>query len=194
MFGREIRPRRSIALVGLLLLTGQGGAPCFASDVETVEEDEPILLGLLNREEIEAAMPDWVMAEVEANPDTAAAGAMVAALDGAEVTVFFGSWCSDSARELARLWRALDELGALSPDEIRYIGVDRDKSEPAGWVEGRDLRLVPTFVVSRQGEEVGRIVESSPNGIEQDLLALLRGDATGLITNSEDLEPEGEGY
>lgn len=179
--------------MGLLLLAGQLGDPCLATDIEAGREDEPVLLGLLNREEVEAAMPDWVIAEMEATPDIDAAGAMVAALDGAEVTVFFGTWCSDSARELARLWRALDELGVLSQDEIRYIGVDRDKSEPAEWVEGSGLRLVPTFVVRRGGEEVGRIVESSPNGIERDLLALLRGDATGAITNSEVVEPKGEG-
>ena len=139
-------------------------------------------------------MPEWVLAEVEATPDVDAAGVMVAALSGAEVTVFFGTWCSDSGRELPRLWRALDEVGVLNPAEIRYIGVDRDKTEPAAHVKGQDLRLVPTFVVSRGGEEVGRIVESSPNGIENDLLALLRGDKTGLITSSEDLEAEGGGY
>lgn len=153
-----------------------------------------MILGLVTREEVEAAMPEWVMAGVMATPNIDVAGAMVEALGGAEVTVFFGTWCSDSARELPRLWRALDELGVLSPDEIHYVGVDRDKTEPAEWIAGRDLRLVPTFVVTRGGEEAGRIVESSPNGIESDLLALLRGEATGVITNSEDLESAGQGF
>ena len=192
MFGPGIRPRRFLALVGLVLLTGQRSDPCLAAAGEAAEEDDPVLLGLVNREEIEAAMPDWVMATVEAMPEMDAADAMVAALSGAEVTVFFGTWCSDSGRELPRLWRALDELGVLSPGEIRYIGVDRDKSEPAAWVEGNDLQLIPTFVVNREGREVGRIVESSPHGIERDLLALLRGDVIGVITNSEDFDREGE--
>ena len=52
---------------------------------------------------------------------------------------------------------------------------------------GVDLIRVPTFVVRRDGRELGRIVEESPNGIENDLLALLTGDSTGTLTASEDL-------
>jgi len=139
-------------------------------------------------------MPDWILAEVQARPDVGAAGAMVAALSGAEVTVFLGTWCSDSGRELPRLWRALDEVGVLDPPEIRYIGVDRGIKEPAAYVAGKDLKLVPTFVVTRAGLEAGRIVESSPDGIERDLLALLRGERTGVISGSEDLEAERDGH
>lgn len=183
------RPRRPACFVGLLLLTAHWCGIGLAA-----AEDEPILLGLVAREEVEAAMPDWVLAEVEATPDIDAAGVMAAALSGAKVTVFFGTWCSDSGRELSRLWRALDEVGVLSPAEIRYIGVDRELAEPVPFVTGQDLKLVPTFVVSRGGQEIGRIVESSPNGIEKDLLALLQGDKTGLITGSEILEAEGDGH
>ncbi len=175
--------------MGFLLLTGHWCGTGLAA-----AEDEPILLGLLAREEVEAAMPDWVLAEVEATPDIDTAGVMAAALSGTEVTVYFGTWCSDSGRELSRLWRALDEVGVLNPAEIRYIGVDREMAEPVAYVTGQDLKLVPTFVVSRGGEEVGRIVESSPNGIERDLLALLHGDKTGLITGNEILEAEGDGH
>jgi len=34
---------------------------------------------------------------------------------------------------------------------------------------------------------VGRIVETSPNGIEKDLLALLTGRARGVLTMRDDL-------
>ncbi len=53
-----------------------------------------------------------------------------------------------------------------------------------------EILYVPTFIVSRNGQEVGRIVESSPNGIEKDLLALLTGRSRGLITSRADLRPE----
>jgi hypothetical protein len=46
---------------------------------------------------------------------------------------------------------------------------------------------VPTFIVVRGGREVGRIVESSPNGVESDLLALLTGKAQGVISTRKDL-------
>ncbi len=154
-----------------------------------VAENELVLTGPLSREEIEAALPDWVVEQMSVEPDVAAAEVLAAALPGAQVTVYLGTWCSDSRRELSRLWRALDELGLESPDEIRYIGVDRDKSEPAGWIGDVELVLVPTFIVRRDGEELGRVVEVAPNGIEHDLAALLSGASEGVISGSEQPEP-----
>ena len=120
-------------------------------------------------------------------PDKAAVAALAAVPPGAEVTIYMGSWCGDSRREVSRLWRALDEAGGSIPCTIHYIGVDRDKKEPAALVEGSGLRYVPTLIVRRDGREVGRIVESSPHGVEQDLLALLSGSAHGLLTSRTDL-------
>jgi hypothetical protein len=183
-----------LSVVSLLFAMGWGSGSELVAESEPSLESEPVLLGPLTREEIEMAMPEWVAAEVEARPDMDAAAEMVTALEHAEITIFMGTWCSDSGRELPRLWRALDELGVLNPEQIRYIGVDRDKLEPQEWVAGSQLLLVPTIVVSRDGKEAGRIIESSPNGIERDLLALLNGERVGVITASEDLESGGEGY
>ncbi len=67
--------------------------------------------------------------------------------------------------------------------------MDRLKKEPAGPVTENDVRYLPTFIVRRDGREVGRIVETSPNGIEHDLLALLTGKAHGVIATRTDLSP-----
>ncbi len=48
---------------------------------------------------------------------------------------------------------------------------------------------MPTFVVLRDGREVGRIVEESPHGVERDLLALLDGSARGVVSARDDLQP-----
>ena len=174
--------------VAAVLLLAAGPAASKAS-----EEDGPELLGPLAREEIEAAAPDWVEAEMLAQPDLETALLLESAFDGAEVIVFLGTWCSDSRRELPRLWRALDDIGADHPDQIHYIGVDRDKQEPSELLAGHELLYVPTFIVRRDGREVGRIVEVSPDGIERDLLALLSGTKQGLVTGKEELLVGSEG-
>lgn len=165
---------------------------------EPIDEKEP-LVGVVTRAEMEAHEPDWVMAQIEAEPDPEAARALLEVPPGADVTVYLGTWCSDSKRELSRLWRAFDEagidpsgsgMGEEPPFDLRYVAVDRDKEAPGGLVEGVGLRFVPTFVVRRDGEEVGRMVEVSPNGIEHDLLSLLTGEATGIVSARDDL---GEG-
>ena len=148
--------------------------------------EKPVLLGAITREQVEAAVPDWVQAEVESTPDKAAVQALTAVPPGAEVTIYMGSWCGDSRREVSRLWRTLDDAGGSLPCTISYIGVDHDKKEPAALIAGSGLRYVPTLIVKRDGREVGRIVESAPHGVEQDLLALLSGTAHGLVTNRPD--------
>ncbi len=169
-----------------------GPAPVAAEQEAPEEEPELELVGPLTREEIEAALPDWVEAEIEAEPDPEAARALAGAGAGLEVEVFLGTWCSDSKRELARLWRALDETGGLAPFALEYVGVDREKAEPAERVAGLDLRFVPTIVVRREGRELGRLVEESPNGVEVDLLALLEGRVEGVVSARTDLDGEPE--
>lgn len=163
----------------------------FAGPAAAAEDEEekvpPSLLGPVTREQLEAAEPSWVAAMVEAEPDSAAAQALAEVPPGAEVTVYLGTWCSDSKRELARLWRALDETGGLVPFEIEYIAVDRAENRPPELERELDLRYVPTFIVRRGGAEVGRMVEESPGGIESDLLALLTGETTGVVSARDDV-------
>lgn len=172
---------------GCATATG-GGAKVKAA--EEPEEPKVVLVGPVSREQVEAAVPEWVAEEVAASPDAGAIQALAAVEPGAQVTVYLGTWCSDSRRELSRLWRALDEAGGAVPFSIDYVGVDEKKKEPADLLASAGLRYVPTLVVSRSGREVGRIVEESPGGVERDLLALLDGSASGLVTAKKELLEE----
>jgi len=203
--GRGPARRRAAGALGCLLLAAAvlvptaalvpsaAGVP--AGDEPAAAEPEP-LVGVVSREQVEAAVPAWVQAEIEAEPDAEAARHLLAVEPGAEVTVYFGTWCSDSRRELARLWRAFDEVGAgfgaELPFAIEYVAVDRDKRQPAERLAGVDVEYVPTFVVRRDGREVGRMVEVSPHGIEADLLALLSGEAAGVVSARDDLGGAGD--
>ena len=152
-------------------------------------EPPPVIVGETTRERIEEAHPEWVAVEAASAPDPEACQALASVPPGAEVTIFLGTWCGDSRREVPRLWKAVDLAGGEVPFAIHYIGVDRQKKEPVAPVTNNDIRYVPTFIVHREGREVGRIVEESPHGIEKDLLALLTGQARGLITTRTDLAP-----
>lgn len=186
-----MRFQTSLLLLGAFLLalpacasSGQAGGTAPAAQEQTAQPDN-VLVGPVTREQIEEKVPEWVQAEVEATPDAEAAQALTGVEPGAEVTVFLGTWCGDSRREVPRLWRALDEVGGEVPFAIHYIGVDRQKKEPAAAVAEGDIHFVPTFIVTRNGREVGRIIETSPNGVEKDLLALLTGEAEGRISASQ---------
>ena len=182
------RPALLAALLCLALATsGAVGSaePPAGEPGSAPSKEEEALVGTVTREQIEASHPDWVQAEVSASPDPEAARALAGIEPGAEVTVFLGTWCGDSEREVPRLWRALDEAGGTVPFQIHYVGVDRQKKEPAAPIANFEIELVPTFIVLRQGREVGRIVETAPHGVERDLLALLSGKSQGVLSASQ---------
>jgi thiol-disulfide isomerase/thioredoxin len=93
----------------------------------------------------------------------------------AEVKVFFATWCGNSQQEVPRFLKILSHLRQV-PFSVKFFEVDRDKKEAP---------FLPTFVVTRQGREVGRIVERSPRALETDLTRLLDGKTEGLVSASE---------
>ena len=152
------------------------------------DTDEVELLGDLTREEIEEVAPGWVEEQVRVEVDPEAATRLATVGAGAEVVIYLGTWCSDSRHEMSRLWRHLDEVGGLVPWSIRYVGIAEDHDErPADLVAAADLRYLPTFVVLEDGVERGRIVESSPGTVENDLASLLAGEVEGLLSGRDDL-------
>jgi hypothetical protein len=195
---RDLSPVLSAVLI-LLTSSACASAQPPAQETKAGEEmkkKESVPVGPVTREAVEEASAEWVQAEVEAQPDAEAAQALAGVEPGAEVEVFLGTWCGDSRREVPRLWKAIDAAGAAGgsvPFQIHYVGVDHDKKEPAGALADNGIRYLPTFIVRRGGHEVGRIVETSPHGIEHDLLALLTGQAKGVLATREDLTASSAG-
>jgi thiol-disulfide isomerase/thioredoxin len=186
----------TLALAGGLTATLASCQTAPAAPAQAAPEAQPapaadpsVLVGDVTREQVEAAVPAWVQEQVDAKPTVAAAYGLTSVEPGAEVVVFLGTWCGDSRREVSRLWRALDEAGGTVPFQIRYVGVDREKKEPAALVGENKIQYVPTLIVRRGGQEVGRIIETSPNGVEVDLLALLTGNAKGPLSASQPVSP-----
>jgi hypothetical protein len=82
---------------------------------------------------------------------------------------------------VSRFAKALELAGPV-PFEVKWVGLDRKKQAPGFDAKAYDIHYLPTFVVSRGGKELGRVVESSPEGIELDVGALLREEKRGVIT------------
>jgi len=182
MYRSIVRALPVSALCGLTLALLSAAPPAAAAGT-----DDQVLVGQVTREQIENTVPAWVANTVGSDIDPAAAAALATVEPGAEVVIVLGTWCSDSAREVPRFWRALDQVGGMVPFDVVYEAVDREKNRPKDLVDSLDLRYVPTFIVRREGHEVGRVVEEAPHGIETDLLALLTGDASGVLSGRPDL-------
>ncbi|MCK9280917.1 MAG: thioredoxin family protein [Melioribacteraceae bacterium] len=93
-------------------------------------------------------------------------------LQGVTFKIVFGSWCGDSKREVPRFIKMLETMN-YDISQIELYAVDREKISPDGELEKLNVELVPTFFVFRNGEEIGRIVESPKKSLEEDLKCIL---------------------
>ena len=95
-------------------------------------------------------------------------------LQDVDITLFMGTWCGDSKRETPRIYKILDAAGKTQ--DIELITVDRAKTTPQGLEEGKDIKRVPTLILSKDGKELGRIVEYPIESLEADMLKILKGE------------------
>ena len=150
--------------------------------IEVFSGDEPpppapVLLGTLEWAEL-AVLPGW-QDEYDASRPGAASMEMLASASGSyRIVTVLGSWCHDSQREVPRLLKILDQLGA-TVFAHEMIGVDRtrriDDAELAifAGIERMVDRVATIVVFDADGIEVGRIVETAENPIEELLVEFL---------------------
>ncbi len=96
-----------------------------------------------------------------------------------DIQVFMGTWCGDSKREIPRLVRVL-EVARIDPARVNYVCVysepERRNISPTQEQKGRNIHHVPTIILSKNGKEVGRVVERPLISLEEDLLYIVSGE------------------
>jgi thiol-disulfide isomerase/thioredoxin len=92
------------------------------------------------------------------------------------IEIFFGSWCGDSKREVPRALKVLS-AAAFPEKQIRLIGLGATdslyKRSPVGEEKGKGIYRVPTFIIYKNGKELGRINEFPVYTFERDLFTIL---------------------
>jgi len=91
-----------------------------------------------------------------------------------EVTIYMGTWCEDSQREVPGFFKIIDALEANDQIQPMIVGLNEDKVSHDGSAEQAGITNVPTFVFSKDGEEINRIVEFPVISLEQDILDILQ--------------------
>ncbi|NUQ22742.1 MAG: thioredoxin family protein [Saprospiraceae bacterium] len=141
-------------------------------------ENEPILLGRINREGLtRGTYANWFNTEYNNyRVDEKALEPVKSKLKGLTVLVFMGTWCEDSQREVPRLFKIADYLG-FKDKNIQIVSLDnhpdRYKQGPNREEQGYNIQLVPTIIFQRDGKELGRIVEYTQVSFEADMAAIL---------------------
>jgi thiol-disulfide isomerase/thioredoxin len=91
-------------------------------------------------------------------PEQHALQAFRANKDSINILAFGGTWCGDTKNILPKFFVLADAAG-LSPDRITLLGVDRNKKTIQHLTDAFNVTRVPTFIVLKNGVEIGRVVE-----------------------------------
>ncbi len=106
------------------------------------------------------------------HPDATAVKAIAKKINKTTITIVFGSWCGDSRMQVGRFYKVLEDAG-FDNSHVKNIAVLRSLKAGSTNISGLHIRRVPTFIISYQGKEIGRIVESPKVSLEADLAAIV---------------------
>jgi thiol-disulfide isomerase/thioredoxin len=91
------------------------------------------------------------------------------------IKLFMGTWCEDSRREVPRIYRILDAAD-FNESRLTLINVDREKKSPDGEETGLNIHHVPTLILYKNSNEIGRVIEFPIESMEEDIAAIINGE------------------
>ncbi|GMU94845.1 thioredoxin family protein [Ignavibacterium sp.] len=165
---------KNFILILILLITSKIFAQQFNNSTVDTVKNKKMLIGYCTREAFQdTAFKDWFDEQYNSyQPDYETIDQLEGKLDDVTITIVMGTWCSDSREQIPAFYKILDELNYPS-DKVTLICVDRKKKGLSNEADGLNIELVPTIIFYRNGEEIGRIIETPQESLEKDLLGII---------------------
>lgn len=192
--------KNTIALLSLLaMLSCKNATEKNSEDVSEEKQEEPItytltkevnnefkdpedggmmLLGKINKSGLTAEpYSEWFTeSQTSHRLDSTAIDSLQPLLNDVKISVFMGTWCEDSQREVPALYKILDATN-FDTNDLSLVAVSHDKDTPNGLERGHQIEYVPTIIFIKNGDTLNRIVEYAHGTLEQDMLTILKGEA-----------------
>lgn len=168
--------------ISLIIISTLFCVNILAQEFNTVTIDEktekPMLIGYTTLEAFKDTSFSWWwnsaynMYEV----DSAATEELKANFNDVKIKIVMGTWCEDSRREVPRLFKILDAI-FYRTQSLTIISVNRDKVGLEDEVDGLKIEFVPTFIFTKDNEELGRIIEMPYDTLEKDMIEFILGQS-----------------
>ncbi|WP_210486389.1 thioredoxin family protein [Rufibacter aurantiacus] len=138
--------------------------------------NENILIGAVDRAAFEnAPYSTWFHPAYQRyTPNQKIMEELVPLLENITVKAYMGSWCEDSQRDVPRFYKLLDQAH-FPHSRLHLISLREDKTGPNGEEKLDNITAVPTFILYREGKELGRIVETAYPTLEMNMLTIIKG-------------------
>ena len=128
-------------------------------------KNRKVLRGLITRTDIEKDTAfSWFKKNYNlGRPDAGAVAAFKQHAQDFQTLIFAGTWCPDTQNLLPQFYRLADAAG-YADSNISLVGVDNEKVTFDNLQKTFNLVDVPTFIIMKNGKEVGRVVEYGESG------------------------------
>lgn len=129
------------------------------------EGNTKILKGIIDKELIvnDTSFTWYAQNQSGYSPSSEVVSALKAKGPQIQLIAFGGTWCGDTKFILPKFFSIL-EAAAFPADHLTLMGVDRSKKTISHLAEALNVTNVPTFIVLKDGREIGRVVEYGKTG------------------------------
>lgn len=158
----------AIALLSASCLFAQSSVE-ISRDTENYSK---VLKGFIAKKDLvtDTAFGWFVQNQKEFTPNPDVVKQYTANKDSINIIVFGGTWCGDTKHLLPNFIATTDAAG-FPDNRITLIGVDRNKKTLFNLSEVFGITNVPTFIVMKNGKEIGRVVEYGKIGAPEKEIA-----------------------
>lgn len=165
-------------LIFVLLLSGSLTAQIKNKIIIDKVTDKPMLIGLSGRKAFsDSAFSWWFNSQYNFyNIDSTTLNKIKDKIKNYDLTIVMGTWCSDSRREVPRIYKILDYL-KYPEKQLTLITVNRKLQAPGTIVKKLNIKRVPDLIVYKDKTEIGRIIEHPKKSLEKDLAAIINKKA-----------------
>jgi thiol-disulfide isomerase/thioredoxin len=169
--GYELLPNAVSGQEGSFERDAEGRVRFSTAGKSAVLVQRPWILGFQGPRKIRAMNAQYDRRARQYAPNAEALAELQEAGDDVRVDVYFGEWCPHCAQVVPRVLRVEEALGDGAP-KFRYYGLPEAMgNDPV--TKQRGLTGVPTAIVFRNGEEIGRVYGPSFERPETALAAVL---------------------
>lgn len=166
-----------IALFALIFVSCSTSNKLSKIDYSIVPDDRAkVLKGIINRSILENDTSfKWFKENMKwGQADEAAVAAFKQKGKKFKLIIFGGTWCEDTQNILPKIYRVVDQSD-YSEKNITLVAVDRKKQTINNLHTIYKIKNVPTFIVLKDGKEIGRVVEYGKSGsTEKDLADIVQ--------------------
>ncbi len=165
---------RTILILGItILLVWSCASEHFQVEVEP--SGTRILKGIFERTDLEHDSTfTWYKTNYDAYAvDPTAIQEITTYSDDIHFVLVLGTWCGDSKKEVPQLFKIID-AAKIANHGMLLFGVDRSKKSQDGLTDRYNIQRVPTLIVLRGDQELGRIVEYPKETLEKDIARILQ--------------------